>query len=840
MLNKSIILPLIFFLHFGFALSMLFPSPSIAQISITDDFSSIDYSNPKEYEIGGITVTGTKYLDKKVLIMLSGLSVGDRIQVPGEKISKAIEKLWKQGLFSDIQISATKIQGNNIFLNFHLLERPRLSKFSFSGVKKSQADDLREKIKLIKGKVITDNMIITTTNSVMDYFIDKGYMNVQVELGQEEDSTLHNSMILQINVNKNKKVKINQIITHGNIEFHSRKLKRALKNTKEKHWYRIFSSSKFLKDSYEKDKEKIISKYNDKGYRDAKIIKDTLYKFDDKTINLEITIDEGSKYYFRNITWVGNAKYTSEELDKVLGIAKGDVFNQSVLDAHLYMNPNGSDVSSLYLDDGYLFFSITPVEVLVENDSINMEMRIYEGKQATINKITVKGNTKTNDHVIMREIRTKPGQLFNRSDIIRSQRELAQLGYFDPEKLNVNPSPNPQDGTVDIEYIVEERSSDQIELSGGWGGYGGIVGSFGVIFSNFSTKNFFKKGAWSPLPAGDGQQLTLRAQSNGTWFQSYSASFTEPWLGGKKPNSFSVSLYHSVRTNGEKKDDPDRASFKTTGVSVGLGKRLAWPDDYFTLFQQFSYRNYSLENYGSSFIFSDGVSNTFSLTETFARNSIDQPLYPRRGAQISLTIEATPPFSLFDGIDDYSNLSLQDKYKWNEYHKWKFKLSWFSKLAGNLVLNTRMQFGFLGLYNSDIGVTPFERFSLGGSGLSGFTLYGTEIIALRGYPDGSLSPSTGSTIFNKYTFELRYPVSLNPSATIYGLAFAEAGNAWNKFNEFKPFEVKKSLGFGIRIFLPMFGLLGFDFGYGFDDLPKIPGDEPSGWQTHFIIGYSID
>jgi len=815
--------------------------------------SVIDYANPKDYVIGGITVSGTKYLDKKVLILLSGLTVGDKIQVPGEKISKAIESLWKQKLFSDIKISATKIQGNNIFLNLNLQERPRLSKFSFSGVKKSEANDLREKIKLIKGKVITDNLIITATHSIKDYFIDKGYLNTEVKIVQEEDATQNNSVILRIDVNKNNKIKINQIIISGNTELPSKKLKRALKNTKEKHWYRIFSSSKFIENSYEGDKIKIINKYNEKGFRDAKIVKDSIYKFDDQTINIEITIDEGSKYYFRSITWVGNTKYTSEELNAILEIKKGEVFDQSVLNSRLYMNPNGRDISSLYLDDGYLFFSINPVEVLVENDSIDMEMRIYEGKQATINKVIIKGNTKTNDHVIMREIRTKPGQLFRRSDIIRSQRELAQLGYFDPEKLNVNPIPNPRDGTVDIEYIVEERSSDMIELSGGWGGgrrSGGVnvVGTFGVVFNNFSSRNFFKKGAWRPLPAGDGQRLSIRAQSSGSFFQSYNASFTEPWLGGKKPNSFTVSVYHSVQTNGEPKKTSIcpgtncRFFFKTTGVSIGLGKRLTWPDDFFTLFQQLSFRNYNVFWEGfTRFLFNDGVSNTFSLTETFARNSIDQPLYPRKGAQLSLTVEATPPFSLFDGIEDYSMLSDQDKYKLIEYHKWKFKLSWFTKLAGNLVLNTRMQFGFLGLYNRNLGVAPFERFVLGGSGLSGFSFDGREIIALRGYADGylSLSHIGGSTIYNKYTMELRYPLSLNPSATIYGLAFAEAGNAWNKFKEFKPFEVKRSVGVGLRVFLPMFGLLGLDFGYGFDKFDQ-SGKRIPGLETHFIIGQSID
>jgi len=470
-------------------------------------------------------------------------------------------------------------------------------------------------------------------------------------------------------------------------------------------------------------------------------------------------------------------------------------------------------------------------------------MQIYEGKQARINKITITGNTKTNDHVIMREIRTKPGQLFSRADIIRSQRELAQLGYFDPEQLDVKPMPNATDGTVDIEYVLVEKSSDQIELSGGWGGYGGIVGSLGVIFTNFSAKSMFKKGTWRPLPAGDGQRLSIRAQSNGTWFQSYNFSFTEPWLGGEKPRSFSISAYNSMRTNGIKKNEAGRAHFKTTGASVGLGLRLKKPDDFFTLFTQLGYQHYDLENWSSTFAFNDGTSNTLSATVTFARNSIDQPIYPRSGANISLTTQATLPHSLWDGIDDYSGLTSEEIFAWNEFHKWNFKLSWFTRLVENLVINTRVQFGFLGRYNKKLEVTPFERFSVGGSGLSGFTLYGTQVVALRGYPDNSLSPSAngGSTIYDKFTFELRYPLSLNPSATIYGLAFLEAGNAWNKIDNFEPFDVRRSAGVGVRIFLPMFGLLGFDYAYGFD-LADVPGFGPqsSQWQPHFIIGYSVE
>ncbi|HIA13222.1 MAG TPA: outer membrane protein assembly factor BamA [Flavobacteriales bacterium] len=827
------VLPILLFLFIA--------STVLAQIPLGNKDFKIDYANPQDFEIGGISISGTKHLDRSVLIMLSGLTVGDKITVPGEALSNAIKKLWKQGLFSDVSITISKVEGSKIFLNLALQERPRLSKFSFQGVKKSEADDLREKIKLLKGNVVTENLIMTTKNKVEYFFLDKKFLNAEVTITQEKDTTLKNSVVLKITVDKKKKVKINEIILHGNNEFKKGKVKRQLKDTKQKSW-NFLTSSKFIESSYEADKQKLITKYNEKGFRDARIVKDTVYAYNNKSINIEIFIDEGNKYYFRNITWTGNTKYTAKELSKILEIKKGDVYNQATLNSRLFMNPKGRDVSSLYLDDGYLFFSLTPVESLIEGDSIDMEMRIYEGQQARINKVTVRGNTKTNDHVIMREIRTKPGQLFSRADIIRSQRELAQLGFFDPEQLEVNPSPNPQAGTVDIEYVVVEKSSDQIELSGGWGGYGGVVGSLGVIFTNFSARNFFQKGAWRPLPSGDGQRLSIRAQSNGTWWQSYNASFTEPWLGGKKPNSFSISAYHSIRSNGIKKGREGRASFKTTGASLGLGRRLQWPDDYFTLFQQLSFQQYLLSNWTSSFEFTDGPSNTFSLTETLSRNSIDAPIYPRRGAQITLTMQFTPPYSLWDGRDAeaYENLTAEEKYKLNEFHKWKFKLSWFNELANKLVLNTRFQFGFLGRYNKDLAITPFERFSVGGSGLSGFTLYGTEIIALRGYSDNSLSPSFGSTVFEKFTFELRYPLSLNPSATIYGLVFAEAGNAWNAANQFKPFELKKSAGVGVRIFLPMFGLLGFDYAYGFDDAPYDGTIGPAKWQPHFIIGYSVD
>ena len=814
-----------------------------AQISLSGELNNIDYSKPKDYEIGGITVSGIETLDRNVLIMLSGLSVGDKITVPGDKISKAIENLWGQGLFANIEIGASKIQGKTIFLDIYLEERPKLAKFSFKGVKKSEADDLRDKIKLVRGQVVTENSKNNAERIIKNHFIDKGFLNVEVRLVETTDPTIkRNETILIIDVDKKEKVKIENIIFKGNEEFADNKLRRFMKETKQRTWWNIFKSSKYISSNFKDDKKLIIAKYNTAGYRDAKIVRDSLYFVGENRVNLEIDIEEGNKFYFRNIKWIGNSKHTSEELDRVLGIKKGDIYDQSVLETRLYMNQNGLDVTSLYMDDGYLFFQVNPVEVLVENDSIDLEMRIYEGKQARINKITVIGNTKTNDHVILREIRTVPGELFSRSDIIRSQRELSQLGYFNAETIGVEPIPNQQDGTVDIEYRVEERPSDQIELSGGWG-MGMIIGTLGVSFNNFSAKNVFKKGAWRPLPAGDGQRLSLRAQSNGLFFQSYNASFTEPWLGGKKPNSLSVSVFRSIQSNGVRRSEPNRQGIDITGMSIGLGKRLEWPDDFFTLYRELTYQIYDIQRW-PNFIFNNGKSNNVSFKFLLSRNSIDQPIYPRTGSETKFMLQFTPPFSLIReaGMDekpDYDEMSLQDKFEWVEYHKWKFTTSWFSTIVGDLVLNTRAGFGFLGSYNRGIGAAPFERFYLGGSGLTGFNIDGREIVALRGYDDLSLAPITGATIISKYTAELRFPVSLNPSATIFVMGFAEAGNTWVDYQNYNPFDVKRSAGVGVRIFLPMFGLFGLDYGWGFDNVPNNPSTGNGQGQFHFTIGMNL-
>ncbi|MFN0189190.1 MAG: outer membrane protein assembly factor BamA [Bacteroidia bacterium] len=818
-----------------------FANTSYAQVeSIGSENQQIDFAQPKEFELGGVTISGIRYLDEGVLITLTGLNIGERFKIPGDKIATAIENLWKQGLLSDIKVTATKINGDRIFLNFELSERPRLSKFAFSGISKNEADKLRDKLQLVKGKVITENLIQITKNQVKDYYVEKGFLFVETDIKTEKDTIGGpNQELMRISVSNKKRVKINKVTFHGNTQFESKKLRRKMKGSKEKGWYKIFSSSKFSEEAFEKDKEKVVATYASKGFRDVSISKDSVYKFSDRTVNIDVWIDEGPKYYFRNITWIGNTKYPTTQLDQMLGIKKGDIFSQSKLDEGLFISQNSRDISSLYMDDGYLFFQVTPVEILVENDSIDIEMRIYEGRQATVNRVTVKGNSKTNDKVIMREIRTKPGQLFNRSDIIRTQQVLAQLGYFDQEKLNVTPRPNAADGTVDIEYIVEERPSDQLELSGGWGGGAGVVGTLGISFNNFSARNIAKKGTWSPLPTGDGQKLSIRFQSNGRFFQSYNASFTEPWLGGKKPNSLSVSVFHSIQTDGLPKGNDDRSVLKISGASIGLGKRLKWPDDFFQSYNELTFQRYSLDNWAGTFLFSDGYSNNLNFEQTFSRNSVDGFIWIRSGSQLSFTLQLTPPFSLLDKNTDYATANAKEKYKWIEYHKWKFSGSWYKSLGTKFVLFSRTQIGILGFYNNDIGQSPFERFYLGGDGLSGFALDGREIIALRGYNNNTVTPringsTVGGTAYNKNTFELRFPVSLNPSATIYTLAFLEAGNNWLGTRNFNPLNLKRSAGVGVRIFLPMFGLLGLDWGYGFDEIEGNPGVNKG--QFHFTIG----
>ena len=875
-------LPALLFLWMAFM-----TTPAKAQIRIGDDLSDIDYSNPKKYEIAGITVEGTKFVDPSVLSMLSGLRVGQSLNVPGDDFAMAIRKIWEQGMFEDVAINATNIIGDKIFLEIVVKERARVSKFSFNGIKKSEADDIRNKINLSRGDIATSHLETKTRRIIEDYYADKGYLNAEVTIQQVPDTSRTDYVDLIIDVDKGHKVKIGKINVTGNENLSDAQILSAMKETKQKgvfnplnplgpmvvnavadvftfkplsaitrveeYFYenyrpRIFKSSKFLESNYRDDKQKIIEKYNAKGYRDAIILRDSVYPIDDRNIGIDLVIDEGNKYHYRNIQWTGNTKYSDETLNSVLGIKPGDVYNKELLNANLTYSETTLDISSLYMDDGYLFFRVDPVEVQVENDSIDLEIRLNEGKQARISNISLKGNTKTNDYVVIREMYTRPGQLFSRSDVTRTVRELATLSFFNQESINPQIHPNYNDNTVDIEYEVEEASADQVSFSAGWG-YNMLMLQAGLSFNNFSTKNLFKKDAWKPIPGGDGQKLSLQVATYGTRSIYYAASFTEPWLGGRKPNSLTTSIYQSYYSNGYERSSEQFGFFRVTGLTLGLGQRLKWPDDYFTLYQGLSFMRYRLKNYNVlSFGTGSGYYNLISYNFTVGRSSVSQPLYPRSGSEVQLSLEITPPVSLFSN-KDYSSLSDDEKYRWIEMHKWKFKAVWYSELYEKLVLMTRVRFGFLGHYSDAIGPTPFHRFYLGGDGLSssGMLFDSREIIGMRGYKNEALTPGysnssssmmSGGNIFTKYTMELRYPLSLNPTATIYAMGFLEAGNCWLGFNNFNPFDVYKSAGVGLRIWLPMFGLLGLDWGYGFDAVPG--ASDASGSQFHFSIGGSID
>jgi len=835
------------FLSFLFVMGVL---RSVAQTSQP----VMDAAVPLEYEIGGITVSGTKTTDPNAIKLFTGLQVGDKVTVPGERISKAIQNLWDQKLFSDISIEAAEIRGRTIFLHIIVSEKPRLSRFKFEGVTKSEGDKLRDEIQLIRGQQVNDAVLANTRTMIRKYFVDKGFQKTTATIIERTDTLMENSVLLILKVDKGPKVKIKDVTFIGNEDVPSKRLRRAMKKTKRKRWYNIFGGSKFISSDYKADKNAMLDVFNEKGYRNASIVKDTMYYVNEKRVRIDITVDEGQKFHWRNVYITGNTKHDSDTLKSILNIKKGDVYNKKLLDSRLYMNPTGRDISSLYMDDGYLSFYPDPVEILVEGDSIDLDLRIREGRQFRIRSILIKGNSKTNEHVVRREIRTKPGQLFSRSDVMRTQRELSTLGYFNPETLGVNPIQDPRSGTVDLEYTVEEKPSDRLELSGGWGA-GRVVMSLGVSFTNFSLRNTFKKGAWTPLPAGDGQTLNLRAQTNGRFFQSYSMSFVEPWLGGRKPNSLSFSGYCSVQSNGEttyinsadgRVRNPNLQKLVIWGTTLGLGKRLTWPDDYFILRQNLSYQNYDLRNFSSGgvvFDFVNGNSNVLAYQFQVSRNSVDQPFFARTGSDITFSVKATPPFSLwFPGGRDFRTLPPEQRYQWAEFHKWKFTTQWFnmltrSKSGHNLVLMARAGFGFLGRYNDAVGNSPFERFYLGGAALTGFQLDGREVVGLRGYDDFSLSPNIGNFVVAKYTTELRFPVSLNPSATIYTLAFAQAGNTWNSFDTFDPFKLYRSAGVGLRLFLPMFGPMGLDYGWRLDDVPGQPNMARS--QFHFTIGIDL-
>ena len=802
-----------------------------AQFNLGQTQEKIDYTKPKEYTVGGITIAGNNGLDENSILLLLGVEIGDKIKVPGDETRKIVKKFWEQDLFSDVQLYATKIEGDLIFLELYLDELPKLSKFAFVGLSRGEVENLKEKLNFYRGKVINRNLYNEAKRKVAQYYIDKGFLNTTVDIQEHADSTMRNGKILDVVVHKHKRVKIASIDFSGNEKFSDSKLRRQMKDTKKKKWFRLFKASKYLDEKYEEDKKNVIALYNSLGYRDARIITDTIGRNKRGLLEIDMQIEEGHQYFFRDISWVGNTKYSSEVLSNKLGIRKGDVYDEKLLNERLEFSFSGTDIKSLYMDDGYLFFQLNPVEVMVEGDSIDFEMRMREGNQAVIRNVIVKGNDKTRDHVIYREIRTVPGELFRRSNVIRTQEILTGLGYFNPQTMGIQPKPDPQSGMVDIEYTVEEQSTDQIQLQGAFGA-NRFTGTLGLTLNNFSLRNMFKKGAWDPVPAGDGQKLSLQISSNGTFFQSYAISFVEPWLGGKKPNSLSVGINHFVY------DLSNNGKISSIGLNVGLGKRLRWPDDYFTLQQGIGILQYNVRNYAITDGFDNGRSNNLNYKISLTRNSVFEQFFPTRGSTFSLSGEFTPPYSVFNN-KDYKNLQADEKYKWLEYYKIKFSADWYTNFIGKFVLRTHFETASLGAYDDAVGIPPFERYHIGGDGLSqGSQFNGSEIVALRGYGNRELNPlsdsRTAAATYIKYYLETRYPLMKSPQSTIYGLAFAEAGNGFANFDDFNLYDVKRSAGLGFRVIMPMLGILGVDFAYGFD---KIYGSvEPSGWQTHFILG----
>jgi outer membrane protein insertion porin family len=810
----------------------------------------IDYMTVDNYIIGGVTVTGIRFLDTNALIGISGLRVGQEVAIPGDAVTTAVQKLWLQGLFSDVRISISKVLSDTVYLDINLQERPRISSIKLNGLKTSETTDLNKKINLPIGSQVTPYLLNTAQKIIKDHFTEKGFLNIDVNFVQKDDPDQPNNVILNINVDKKEKVKIANITFVGNEFFEASKLRRKLKSTKVKN-LNFFRASKFIKDKFIEDKQKLVTFYNDNGFKDFTILSDSLYIVSENRVGLKIKIDEGKQYFLRNVDWVGNSVYRKEDLRKVFNVEKGSVYNQSLIDDRLNGSSGAQDaVSNLYQDNGYLFSRLQPVEAKIDHDSIDLEVRIYEGDQAYLNNVLITGNTRTNEHIARRELYTLPGDLFSKTKIIRSIRQLGILGHFDPEKINPTPLPDITNGTVDLLYKLEEKANDQLEVSGGWGA-GMLVGTVGVRFNNVAIRNFFKPSEWRPYPSGDGQSISLRAQSNGRIYSSYNISFVEPWLGGKNPNTLSVSLYRSIMTNDKKKGDDGYQSMVIDGASIGLGKRLSWPDDYFSIYGELNYQRYNLNNYTVyAFLFDNGKSNLLSFTTKLTRFSTGPNLiYPESGSSFTLSLQATPPYSLISG-ENMKNVSDQEKYKWIEFHKWTFKADYYYPITKNnkLVLDTRFNFGYLGYYNKDIGPSPFENFSVGGDGMTGYSFYGREMIKLRGYGSGSngvgaltpVDPVKGApsgNVYSKITFELRYPVSLNTQATIYILTFLESGKAWYTLKEYNPFKMNRAAGFGVRANLPMFGLLGVDWGYGFDPVPN-PSLYPNAnhSQFQFTIG----
>jgi outer membrane protein insertion porin family len=861
---------------------------------------------PKEYTIAGITVSGSKAFDQNLIISISGLAVGDKVNIPGtDAFGKAISKLWKQSLVSNVEIYFTKLVGTDLFIEMNITERPRLFDFKFVGIKKGERDDLSGKIGFSKDRVLTENAKMSALEAINKFYNGKGYRNVSVEMKEETVTTANNAVFITFYINKGKKVRVNSVNFTDNLTIEDHKLKKQMKGTKEmtritlfpqaiqspygdtlktqrfrdylnevgymspsktKNYldpyfrFKLFSSSKFNETKYGEDKERVLNYYNARGYRDALLVADTQFYDNKGNLNIDIKVKEGRKYYFGNIVWKGNTKYSDSIMNVLLAIKKGDVYNIETLNKRLgkQLSAEGGDIGSLYMDDGYLFFRVEPIETAVYNDTIDYEIRMTEGPQATYGNITVSGNDKTKDYVVLRELRTIPGEKFSRADIIRTQRELSQLGFFNPETITPNVVPNADNGTVDINWKVEEKSADQLELSAGFGGGIGLTGTLGVTFNNFSLKNITKKSSWDPLPSGDGQKLSARIQSNGKAYRSYNFSFTEPWLGGKKRNSFSVNYYNTKYANAFDqltgrycKVCGDTSFVKTVGFGISLGKQLKWPDDFFNLIYSLNIQQYKLKNYDRIFDgIRNGTSTNISLKLTLLRNSAGpNPIFPTSGSNFLLSGQFTLPYSLL-GITKIG----ENPYSLPEFHKWRFNSEWYVPIGRargaeknkQFILKAAAKYGFIGRYNSKLGISPFERFQVGDAGLSNTqALLGYDIIAHRGYPiysssnprvnpDG-IQPTQFFTIFNKYTLEMRYPFSTGASSTIYGLAFFEAANGWYDFKEYNPFKLRRSAGVGMRFFLPMFGLLGFDYGIGLDRYNQSSGIKGAAKFT-FMLG----
>ena len=832
------------------------------------DGVTVDYNNPKKYIVGGVGVEGNHYFSESQILQVTGLQKGMEVEVPGEALSSIVDRMWLQRYFEDVAIVVDSLapSRDTAFFKIRIIERPRVSRWTFSGVKSGEQKELQDRLNLRRGGEFSEYVAKTSSDIIKRFYKEKGFQNVDVKVNTKRDTMVRSAIRVQFAVNRGNKVKIKKITFSGADHVKESKLVRAMKKTRDSRFQNLFSSKKFQESEYDNDKRAMLSVFNEAGYRDARIVKDTMYYVEPDRLQIDFTIDEGKQYYFRDITWTGNSVYTAETLNEILNIKKGDIYDVVTMEKRLFGGgkQNEYDVSKLYRDNGYLFFNLQPVELNIEGDSVDVEMRIVEGKPATLNNIVINGNDLTNERVVRRQVFTRPGYLFSQSDFERSIREIASMGQFDPEAI-MDPAkgysiiPNQMNNTVDIVYNVTEKPSSQLELSGGWGG-NTFVATVGVSFNNFSTRRFFDKTAWRPVPLGDAQNLAIRFQTNGTYYTSLSASFSEPWLFGKKPTSLNISLYYTRQTNSYLAFNilNNDEYMEVYGFAAGIGKRLKWPDNYFVLYNQLSWQTYKLQDWSYQFMFDTGISHNLSYTLSLSRNSTDQQIYPRQGSDFSFSLQLTPPYSLLrkkgvSGYDkegkevyttdwrkiDYNLQTPEQRYRWIEYHKWSFKGAIYAKLVGDLVLMARAQFGYLGYYNRNWGYSPFEGFRVGGDGMSGYDTYGSEIISLRGYENYSLTPTaTSSTtgnyyagnVYDKFTVELRYPVILQPQSTIYALLFLEGGNCWSDIRDFNPFQIKRSAGVGVRVFLPMIGLLGVDWGWGFDD----PVNGKS--QFHFVIG----